>query len=250
MPDCQEWSLFLLLKKIVFVACESDSFQTGVPEHFQQLVCEHNDLYMQLTKSTLQPKFHNLLHCANIMKQIGPLKHISSMRFESLHKELKKICNSSNNKINLLKTIYTKYEVKLFDFLINYSDILDAKIELGHSVEMTSDTFRKYNILSTVPLRVLSNLQYNEIYFKPGMVIQIGEYDDNIPLFGLIIHICCFDDSFFLCVQRLLTHGFDSHYHAFRVEYENVFLSVNVLYLESNYTGYICTSKEDCFYIN
>lgn len=115
---------------------------------------------------------------------------------------------------------------------------------------MTSDTFRKYNILSTVPLRVLSNLQYNEIYFKPGMVIQIGEYDDNIPLFGLIIHICCFDDSFFLCVQRLLTHGFDSHYHAFRVEYENVFLSVNVLYSESNYTGYICTSKEDCFYIN
>ncbi|XP_058985030.1 uncharacterized protein LOC131805637 [Musca domestica] len=248
--DCEEWTLYLLLRQIVFISCESDSFQTGVPEHFRQLVCDHNALYMKISESTLQPKFHNLIHYSNIMNKIGPLKHISSMRFESVHKKLKKICNSSNNKINLLKTIYTKYQIILFDFLINYSDILEDKIKIGNVSELPGETFSKYDIISEIPLRTISYLQFKQTLFKPGMVVHIGEYDDNIPLFGLIVHICSINDIFLLCIQRLLTHGFDAHYHAFRIEYENEFLSVNVLSLESSYTAYICTSKEDSYFLN
>ncbi|XP_075168716.1 uncharacterized protein LOC142240860 [Haematobia irritans] len=248
--ECDEWDLYLLLRQIVVIACESESIQKGIPEHFHQLVCEHNSLYMKLTQTTLKPKFHNLFHYATIMRKVGPLKHISSMRFESVHKTLKNICNSSNNKVNILKTIFTKYQIKLFDLFVNYADVLDKKIEIGKTREVKCNELEKFGIYSEFALTTVSQLQYKHMFFKPGMVVHIGEYEDNIPLFGLIHCICSVDDMFSLCVQRLLNHGFDSHYHAFRIDVEEIFYSISIKDLESTLKSYITITKENVMYIN
>ena len=172
------------------------------------------------------------------------------MRFESMHKILKGICNSSNNKVNILKTIFIKYQIKLLDFLINYEDILKEKIKIGTLKTVHKSYLEKYSIYSDIPLEIASYIQYEHILYKTGMIVHIGEYEDEVPLFGIINYICVINNLYYLCLQRILNHGFDLHYQAFRVEYEEIYLSIKIESVKSDFVGYICSSKEGILFIN
>lgn len=68
-------------------------------ELVESLIEEHHELYLKCFDDTLKPKHHNL---ERIMRMVGPLKPISSMRFESFHKKFKniKFCNMSQKLVN------------------------------------------------------------------------------------------------------------------------------------------------------
>lgn len=178
--DCDEWSLFLHLREIVFITCELDSYQNGIPEHLHEIIREHNLLYLKLSKTTLKPKFHNM-HYSNNLKKVGPL-----------------ISNSSNNKINILKTIFIKYQIKLVDFFLNYNDKFNSKIEEDPSKLLSMNILEKYRIDSQLSLQYISYLQYEHLFFKPGMVVHI----------------------------------FESHFNSFRVEYEEIYFTIDIKSLE------------------
>lgn len=137
------------------------------------LVCDCDERSLFLLLREIVALFKHL-------KKVGPLKYISSMRFESVHKILKSISYSSNNKI----TIFIIYQNKLVDFFLNYNDIINSKIEEGPSKLLSINILEKYGIDSQLSLQYISYLQYEHLFFKPGMVLHIGSYEDDIPLFG------------------------------------------------------------------
>lgn len=67
----------------------------------RELTSEHHKLYINLFDDTLKPKHHLLLHYSRIMQQIGPLKYVSSIRFEAKHKELKQTANAITSRKTL-----------------------------------------------------------------------------------------------------------------------------------------------------
>ena len=89
VPDCDEWALFLLLREIVSISCIADKQHVNTFSLLSSLINEPNQLYLKLSKSTLKPKFHIINHYGRIMKNIGPSKQITSIRFEAFHQPLK-----------------------------------------------------------------------------------------------------------------------------------------------------------------
>lgn len=59
--ESEYWSLYVLLEKILDIVT-SNCIGPECPSLLKLLISEHNDLYLQLTKLNLKPKFHHLIH--------------------------------------------------------------------------------------------------------------------------------------------------------------------------------------------
>lgn len=119
----------------------------------------------------------------------------------------------------------------------------------GPTSECTQREFGQNFNLET-PVLLTTFVKINAVLYKPNMVVHIGQYEDNVPKFGLILYICCHDNKYILCVQSLLNHGFDPHFFAFRVELQEIFFSFPIESLESNRTSYLCSIKDKETYVN
>lgn len=223
VPDCEEWTLYLLLREILSICCSSDVLQIESNVLLQNLITEHHNLYLKLSNSTLKPKYHNMTHYGRIMNEVGPLKHLSSIRFEAFHQPFKKCATSTSSRVNLIKTLFTKYQLNIANTLINFEEFYSKKIKVGRIVECDKERIVKKFKLQ-IPISITNHLIINDILYKNKMVVHIGYSEDQLPEFALILHICNQPQPIF-CLQEILNHGFDTHYFAFRVELNDFFLN-------------------------
>lgn len=213
VSDCEEWTLILLLKEIINITFNVQFFEKDVDHFLSSLITEHNQIYMQLNQ-TLKPKFHNLIHYSRIIRNVDPLTQISSMRFESVHKIFKATLYSCNSRINLLKTIFAKYQLRFANFLMNYDEIFSEKIIAGATHQCNIDIFvSKYGLNNCK--HAVTILNYFEVTYKKGVVIFIGAEEDLIPSFALIEHIIFDGNVYCLCLKDIYNHGLDPHYQSF-----------------------------------
>lgn len=70
-------------------------------------------MYIELFNDTLKRKHHFLLHYPNLILKLGPLAHISSMRYEAKHREFKQYAHVSCSRINLPHSLANKHQMKL-----------------------------------------------------------------------------------------------------------------------------------------
>ncbi|XP_075150892.1 uncharacterized protein LOC142225001 [Haematobia irritans] len=114
--NSKEWKLYLYLREIID-CCFSESVHVELYKYLKYVIERHNFLYAHISNNKLTPKFHFLLHYPYIMSKIGPLKTISSLRFETFHQNFKKIAYSTNCKINIIESLTSKDDVVMFDKL-------------------------------------------------------------------------------------------------------------------------------------
>lgn len=107
--DDPQWELYVNLR----VICEILEKPAISMEDLQQL-SEHIERLLRKFKEsdTLKFKFHFLTHYRRIINLWGPLKPISTFRFEAKHQSVKDFIKSTKNRINLLKTssIYLQFD--------------------------------------------------------------------------------------------------------------------------------------------
>lgn len=123
------WRLYLLLRKIVILVL-SDYVNDKLINEVEILVERHHTLYLQLSKTSLKPKYHFMVHYCTIMRVVGPLKQIWCMRYESKHRQSKLSSNVVASRVNITKTLSIKHQLALANtFLtginlrpINYTD--------------------------------------------------------------------------------------------------------------------------------
>lgn len=247
IPDCEEWSLYLLLREILSLCCNSDVVHINAHSLLSNLIQEHNQMYLKLSENNLKPKYHNLTHYGRIMAEVGPLKHLSSIRFEAFHQPLKKTAAVCNSRVNLIKTIFTKYQLNVVNLLLNYNELNANKIEASFH-KCSQKLVEKFHLPEQFPLT--NQVTIKNVLYKKQMVVQIGSYDDEMPQFGLILHIACGNPQIYLCLQTIKTHGFDSHYYAFKVELNKEFVSVAVDTLTTKFNSYLVTNNEKKSFVN
>lgn len=71
---------------------------------------KHLHAMITLFEAKLKPKQHNLTHYPNVIRQMGPLKLMWMMRFESKHKYFTSIAKKTNNFTNLTKTLAENHQ--------------------------------------------------------------------------------------------------------------------------------------------
>lgn len=182
------------------------------------------------------------------MVQIGPIVSISSMRFEAKHQIFKKVAYISNNRINILKTLNIKNQIKIANSVLNYSELLDTSITHGSTKQLKDFDWKKYKFKPET--KESTWLNYYHLHLKKNMVICIDIYNDHDPIFALINNIVSVDGKYYLGLQSIDTNYFDSHFFAY-----NVILNLNtsfvrdVAYLKHYFTSHISKSANGNEYV-
>lgn len=82
------------------------------------------------------------------MSQVEPLTHISSMRFESKHRELKVTSSSITNRKNICYTLSLKHQLKLaYNFISQSYNLNNTEINIGRTINLSLSTVNKLKIL-------------------------------------------------------------------------------------------------------
>lgn len=109
--DDKSWRLYLALMRVIDIALEK-TVPKSTSIYFNVLVKELMGLYKKLG-NTIKPKFHFLLHYAIVFKMCGPVAHLSCMRFEGKHRQLKQSAVTNMSRVNLQYSVGVKHQLKL-----------------------------------------------------------------------------------------------------------------------------------------
>lgn len=109
IPNNNElWSLLLQLRELIEILCSSKLYMYA--EYIlQEKIGEYLKLLSTLFPGSLKPKHYFLIHYPRIFSISGPFWNISSLRFESKHREGKITSRASVNRINICRTIAIKH---------------------------------------------------------------------------------------------------------------------------------------------
>lgn len=97
-------------------------------EMLGDVVATMNKMYVQLFNKTLKPKHHFAVHYPTLIKKFGPLRFMSSMRFEAKHKHIKNYTKNTVSRRNLSYSIGRKLQYG-FAYFLKISNALQDKFE-------------------------------------------------------------------------------------------------------------------------
>lgn len=246
----RHWELFILLRKILSITLER-SITESTAELLQTLINEHHILYIDLFGESLKPKHHFMLHYPTIMKIVGPLHSLWSMRFEGKHRPLKQYARSITCRRNVCRSIAVKHQLILSDYFITLQCGGISYITYTKDNSYLTDKDMSNDCTNNTALKSLS---FGNVTLTRGSIVLLGIDDDECPLFVEIIdifktstNICnriCVPSYFIANVKYLFTKYFDIHYQAYSIYVSNTLQTVNVDCLQF-YKVYTLIDKGD-----
>ncbi|KAJ8671385.1 hypothetical protein QAD02_002644 [Eretmocerus hayati] len=180
-----EWKLYLKLRDVVAVIFKPDISLSEV----------------------LTIKFHNLLHYLKKLGQNGPPTENSAIRFESKHRELKKILLAIECNMNVLKNLGVRLGLRLMRFQFQKYEGLIMKYgpASGNSMrffETEPDSFKYVTV--------------NDFTYKIGSII-VARMDENNIEFGRISRIYSCDAVLYFKYEAFDFIGFERDYYVYSV---------------------------------
>ena len=214
--DNATYQLYILFRKIVAIVT-SPRIHEGLILNLEILIQDFLSLYKSMY-GDLKYKFHNMTHLPRLLRKNGPLVNYWAMRPESKHRQIKLSSVTTSNKINLLKSLSIKSQLRLA-FLKNQkqtpTDIMfDVSLDIPQFTrqKLFPNVDEKEKILS-VSHAELSGMKYsiNKIF-----VTVLGDID-NVS-FGKIVQIFIKTNEVFLLMQPYISLYFDEHFYAYKVQ--------------------------------
>lgn len=105
-------------------------------DYLEILIEEHHNLYINLF-GDLKPKHHFLVHYPNLMRKIGPLKYVSSMRYEARHRQLKINASVVKSRVNMPVTLSIKNQLSFYH-RVSYNINSELMFVFGKRTELTN----------------------------------------------------------------------------------------------------------------
>lgn len=239
--DDKNWNFFLLLRNIIEIVL-ANSLSSGDIDLLESLIREHHETYQLLYNKTLIPKHHHMIHYPNIIRAVGPIRHLWSMRGESKHKILKRVASSTTSRVNICSTMAIRHQLSFSNMLLKNIG-LETTIERGKIVSMNIQTLSYHDMIvakfpNLISLDSLSWVKLKNIAYKRKMlvILSINE-DENYPNFGEIKDIFyepTTNKYFFVC-KELKTLYVDYHLSAYVVQEQITFaIKTHEYYLKTH----------------
>lgn len=108
--------------------CFSDQFDMQSIADLKEKISNNRKMYLDVFQGHLKPKDHNMLHYSDIIEESGPLKYISSIRFESKHQVILSYTKNSHNRRNICYSICKKQGFEFAYFLLKGKEKFLSKI--------------------------------------------------------------------------------------------------------------------------
>ena len=197
---CQHWRLVLLLREIALITSAKKICASSL-DYLDSVVSEHNQLYLDLFKDPLKPKFHYLLHYKDIILKSGPMSHLWSFRFEAKHQTLKEYANVCKSRVDICMSIANRIQMMMAASL-NSAKTCNISPSLSKKTSENS-----YKIL-----------EYRGIRCKVDNFILV-DYNDNYPTFGKIKSISYTNNKIVIDTLLYKTLDYNHHLDSFMIEY-------------------------------
>lgn len=212
------WQLYIQLMTVLdFIM--SPRFVSEQIDYFKYMIAEFCEMYITLFNQSLKPKFHNLLHYHSAMLRFGPLRFLSSMRYEAKHRFNKLAAKSTNNRINMTLTVARKHQLMLNDIFLK--ETVRSPLSFGGQAEVPVSECE----------HILDQMQWsdNTKLYKASWAAKCSErYQVNSVIVTAIneenVYFSKVDDIYVDGVSKIIlkakplqTIGFDNHYHAYNV---------------------------------
>ncbi|XP_051741574.1 uncharacterized protein LOC127508052 isoform X1 [Ctenopharyngodon idella] len=216
--DDKYWQLLLLLLQIVNIVF-SPILTEGLTVYLKHLIAEHHRLFKCLfPEKNLLPKHHLLTHYPRCIRNIGPIVHMWSMRYESKHNFFK---TQQKCFKNITLTLAKKHQNCM---AYNWQDFNHDRIVLGPGKTVSlSDLNETHQIASKLHVPPQTNVlsvkwvKYNGTEYRSTLII-CGEVTLDLPVFYKIKDIVVRNECVLLVASRLKTVYFDEHLYAYRID--------------------------------
>lgn len=103
---------FFLNLQSLLPLCLRSQFSEENLKDLNEKVSYHNQNFIKIFKLNLQPKAHFLTHYVTVIRRLGPLKQMWSMRYEGKHKELKVYCKVNYSRVNICYSLAVRTLMK------------------------------------------------------------------------------------------------------------------------------------------
>lgn len=232
------WNFYLTLIKIIDILI-SYNFSDSKIMYLEQLISQHNSMYIRLFNDTLKPKHHFLIHYSTIIKNSGPPRHYWCFRHEGKHKEIKMYARgtSSRSRKNITLTLAKKYQYKFAHSLLQ-PNTQEVILKPKHRIR----SLNVDKICSTLAVSSLNFFRYNQMEFL-GTVYKKGYYltkfIEEMCLFE-ILELIIFNDpnaKIHILVKQIKIVNFHSHFEAFEVDFNSTSISDFIIFQIDEFSG-------------
>lgn len=216
------WEVFLTLREIISIVMSS-AFTSATTELLETLISEHHSLYLEVFAESLKPKHQLLLRYPRLLKQLGPLKHLSSLRFEAKHKTFKDNAKVIMSRKNCPYTLALKHQLALCHRFLS-GKRFSNRLSWGPTLNQRINDLEDYcNFKHVLPLDIQCKhvldtwVKNNGIIYRKDIAIAT-HLDNNNIVFGKIRYIIIdnMDQILFIYVE-FHTKDSDRHYCAYEV---------------------------------
>ncbi|KAK3916196.1 Spermatogenesis-associated protein 7-like protein [Frankliniella fusca] len=218
------YDLYLLLHDIMSII-RAKSLPRDAGVILSVAVKEHNQLYVHLTKETLKPKHHFLLHYKSLLSKMGPFSGVSSIRFEAKHRMLKLTAESCMSRVNLPKTVAIKQQLGFcFRCVANASIRQPLSAGPCQTVNLSElDCFPSFSrslpcdIVESPIQTVVNWVNFKGTKYQPQQILLTDVDDDGLFQFGKIQLILLYDEKPLFICSDFDTLGYFSEVRGYEV---------------------------------
>lgn len=219
----QMWEVILLLCQITDIVY-SPVITESMVARLRVLIKRHHFLFLQHYRSRLIPKQHFMLHYPLIIKLMGPIKFLWTLRFEGKHKYFKDLIDEYKNYKNLIETLAAQHQR-----MIHYSWIIcdkslepQVKANLNNLVKKTEliSEFQISNldIFDSISDDVFVTEKVNfKIDYRIGNYITVKEANQELPTFLRIAKIIVDGKKVLTICEPWETVCYDENYIAYEI---------------------------------
>lgn len=175
----------------------------------------HLKSIQKIFKVKLIPKHHLLTHYCTVIRQMGPVIHMSMMRFENKHKFFKNNIKRTSNFMNPNKSLALHHQAFICKQENTYRDDIETGAKLILTEEFFIDNARIFanNNIDTDGICEVKWLRCNGITFKKGLLVLNG-----FMLFEIVKILSGDDGKYKFFCKKNDVLGFDRFSNSLEIE--------------------------------
>lgn len=165
-------------------------------------------------KELFKPKQHFVEHYPTISTIIGPVDHISMMRFEAKHQQLKQIVNKTKNFIDINKTIAISHQQSLCLKGFTYKDHTETSLRRVISLELFSKHQNLFENFRYTQKNIfeIKYFHFNNYVYRHGLIFI---HNSNLFLIETLFSV---EKEILLLAQKMDLVGFDDFSNCIKVK--------------------------------
>ncbi|KAJ8668770.1 hypothetical protein QAD02_000029 [Eretmocerus hayati] len=224
----ESWILFLNFRKIVDILL-SPRIVEGHIMQLTYLIPDFLSLCIKLY-GDLFSKLHNMIHIIRVLRKFGPLIAYWAMRMEAKHRDLKNVAITTNNTVNLLKTIALRSQLQLaYTKLAGSTNVQDIEVDTCSEIDLIQRSKFFRDLKPETKVVTTTHLKFRGIEYHADTVLVIYMGDNDLLNFGPVRDIFVVEnDDVLLLIQPHTNLYFNQHIHAYNVVAREALILKNV----------------------